>query len=536
MKVTLKGIKDRDAFDKAGIALPDYDVARVQATSRNNPVWLHFGAGNIFRGYIASLQHDLLSSRSQTSGIITLSTHDGAEVDRVLSPHDRLTLETTVLRDGTLNLRVTAAIANSYKLNGSSPADEYDVRALATRQSIQMISYTITEKGYVIRDIKGNFLPEIKKDIESGPVAPGHTVSWTAALLWERWQAGAAPVAMVSFDNCSENGNLLRDAVLTIAREWESRGFVNQAFIRYLSDEDSVTFPNTMIDRITPYPDRDIAARLTAMGIEDMEVYTSKKGAHMAPFVNMEKSRYLVIEDKFPNGRPQLEKVGVLFTTARGVQLFERMKVSACLNPLQTALALYGCIFGYEHISDAMNDRQLINLIRRLGYEECLRVVDSPMIVTPREYLNEIFKERLTNRALPDTPARIATDTSQKIRMRFGYTISAYQKRGYALTSLVALPLALAGWLRYLMAIDDNGHTMKISDDPMLSELSRRMSEIIFTRPDSVERTLRPLLSNETVFGQNLYEAGIGQTVENLFKEMITGPGAVRATLIRYMG
>ena len=183
-----------------------------------------------------------------------------------------------------------------------------------------------------------------------------------------------------------------------------------------------------------------------------------------------------------------------------------------------------------------MNDRQLINLIRRLGYEECLRVVDSPMIVTPREYLNEIFKERLTNRALPDTPARIATDTSQKIRMRFGYTISAYQKRGYALTSLVALPLALAGWLRYLMAIDDNGHTMKISDDPMLSELSRRMSEIIFTRPDSVERTLRPLLSNETVFGQNLYEAGIGQTVENLFKEMITGPGAVRATLIRYMG
>ena len=106
MKVTLAGIKDTAAFAQAGITLPKYDVAKVQEESRKNPVWLHFGAGNIFRGFVASLQQTLLDEGLQTSGIQTLSAYDGAIIDEVFTPHDKLTLEVTLLPDTNVELKV----------------------------------------------------------------------------------------------------------------------------------------------------------------------------------------------------------------------------------------------------------------------------------------------------------------------------------------------------------------------------------------------------------------------------------------------
>ncbi len=536
MKVTLEGIKDVAAFEKAGVTLPKYDVAAVQAESRKNPVWLHFGAGNIFRGFVASLQQTLLDQGLQTSGIQTLSAYDGAIIDDVFTPHDKLTLEVTLLPDTNVELKVIGSVVHGYKLNGTAPADEVEVKDLITKDSVQLVSYTITEKGYAIRGIDGEYLASVKDDIANGPSKVSHAMSWTAALLYERYKAGAKPIAMVSMDNCSHNGDKLKAAVVEIAEAWQKAGFVDAGFVAYLTDKSKVSFPWTMIDKITPRPDASIAALLKDRGIEDMDPIKTARGSFIAPFVNAEKPQYLIVEDIFPNGRPPLEKAGVLFTDGAGVDLCERMKVTTCLNPLHTALAVYGCILGYERIAAEMDDPQLVALVKKLGYDEGLKVVDDPKILNPRDFLTEVIEQRLTNKCLPDSPQRIATDTSQKVTVRFGETLKNYKKKGLDATSLIALPLAIAGWMRYLLAIDDNGQEFTLSDDPLIPDLKAKMQGIEFGKVDSVGDKLKPILSNATLFGVDLYSIGLGTKVEDLFKEMIVGPQAVRNTLVKYLG
>lgn len=536
MKVTLEGIKDQAAFAAAGVTLPKFDVAQVQAHSREEPVWLHFGAGNIFRGFVASLQQTLLDEGLQQSGIQTLSVYDGAIIDDVFGPHDKLTLEVTLLPDTNVELKVIGSVVHGYKLNGSAPADEAEVKALMVKPSVQLVSYTITEKGYAIRGIDGDYLPQVKADLENGPSKVGHAMSWTAALLFERFKAGALPIAMVSMDNCSHNGDKLKAAVVEIASAWEQKGLVGADFLAYLQDKSKVSFPWTMIDKITPRPDDSIAQLLKSRGIEDMDPIKTARGSFIAPFVNAEKPQYLIVEDIFPNGRPPLEKAGVLFTDGAGVDLCERMKVTTCLNPLHTALAVYGCVLGYERIAAEMDDPQLVALVKKLGYDEGLKVVDDPKILNPRDFLTEVIEQRLTNKCLPDSPQRIATDTSQKVTVRFGETLKNYHKKGLDATQLIALPLAIAGWLRYLLAVTDKGEAFTLSDDPLIPDLQAKMAGIEFGQPESVGDKLKPILSNATLFGVDLYEIGLGTKIEGLLKEMMVGPGAVRATLVKYLG
>ena len=121
-----------------------------------------------------------------------------------------------------------------------------------------MVSFTITEKGYSLTGTSGEYLPFILADMENGPEQGTSAMSILTAMLWERFNAGAAPIALVSMDNCAQNGDRLRDAVITMAKEWKSRGFVSEAFLDYISDQKRVSFPWTMIDKITPRPDADI--------------------------------------------------------------------------------------------------------------------------------------------------------------------------------------------------------------------------------------------------------------------------------------
>lgn len=360
-------------------------------------------------------------------------------------------------------------------------------------------------------------------------------MSITASLLLERYQNGAYPIAVVSMDNCSHNGDKVKDAVLTIAKVWQEKGFVSEGFIAYLTDSSKVSFPWTMIDKITPRPDPEIVALLKDRGIVDMDPIKTERGTFIAPFVNAEKPQYLIVEDAFPNGRPPLEKAGVLFTDKQGVDLCERMKVTTCLNPLHTALAVYGCVLGYERISAEMDDGDLVKLIKKLGYDEGLKVVDDPKILSPKAFLDEVINERLPNKCLPDSPQRIATDTSQKVPVRFGETLKNYAKKGLETCNLVALPLAIAGWVRYLLAIDDNGKEFELSDDPLIPELKKILSGIRFKDPSSVGDNLKPLLSNASIFGVDLYSIGLGSKIEKMVAEMIQGPGAVRKTLQMYL-
>ena len=530
LKVTLEGIKNKEAFTQAGIELPQFDVKKAQDDSLKAPVWVHFGAGNIFRGFIASLQQELLNKGFAQTGIITVDTVDGALVDTIYKNHDKLTMEVTLLPDTNVQLRIIGSVVNGFKYNGTDAEQEKIVKDIFKNKSLQMISFTITEKGYAVYDINKELIPLVKEDINNGPKQAKHIMSIVCSLLYERYLAGKLPLAVVSMDNCSHNGDLLKASILTIAKAWLEKGFVEKEFIDYLNDQGKVTFPWSMIDKITPRPDDSIVKLLTDKGVADMQPIKTNFGSFLAPFVNAEKPQYLVIEDSFPNGRPALEKAGVLFTQREKVDLCERMKVTTCLNPLHTSLAVFGCLLGFTRISAQMEDADLCKLVNRLGYDEGLPVVDDPQILSPKDFLTEVIEQRLTNKCLPDSPQRIATDTSQKVKIRFGQTLSNYKKKGLSTEHLVAIPLTIAAWLRYLLAIDDNGNSFEPSADPLLATLQEQLKNIKLGDNDIGDK-LKPILSNEALFGLNLYEAGIGQKVEQMFIKMLKGKGAVRATL-----
>ncbi|WP_181162015.1 MULTISPECIES: hypothetical protein [Bacillaceae] len=139
--------------------------------------------------------------------------------------------------------------------------------------------------------------------------------------------------------------------------------------------------------------------------------------------------------------------------------------------------------------------------------------------------------ERCTS-TFPDTPGRIATDTSQKLGIRFGETIKLYAERNdLQITDLTFIPLTIAAWCRYLLGVNDAGKKMNISPDPILEDLQQYLHGIEFGQPESVSNHLQPILSNERIFGVDLYEVGLGNTIEEFFKQLIGGPGAVRETL-----
>lgn len=274
---------------------------------------------------------------------------------------------------------------------------------------------------------------------------------------------------------------------------------------------------------------------LAEKGIEEMQPVATSRNTYIAPFVNAERPEYLVIEDDFPNGRPPLEKAGVYMTTRDMVNKTERMKVTTCLNPLHTAMSVYGCLLGYTRISAEMKDGDIVALIRRLGYTEGLPVVTDPGIISPRAFIDEVIQERLPNPFMPDTPQRIATDTSQKVGIRFGETIKSYIEKGMALDTLIAIPLAIAGWLRYLLGVDDNGETMEVSPDPMKESLQDMLAGVEWNVPQSYSGQLLPILANTTIFGTDLTQTCLGHTIETMFIETLGGIGAVRATLQRHI-
>lgn len=537
MKLTHQGIQNTADWHKAGILLPGYDPALVAKKTKENPTWVHFGAGNIFRGYLAVLQDDLLGRNLAETGIVAVETFDYDVIDKIYDPFDNLALVVTLKPDGTTASRVVGSLTEGVRADAANGAEFARLKQIFESSSLQMCTFTITEKGYALAGMDGAFFPLVQQDMASGPAAPRHAMSIATAMLYARYCAGGAPLAMVSVDNCSHNGEKLQTGVLTIAKAWQEKGFVPAGFIDYLQTEEKVSFPWSMIDKITPRPAEVVKDLLLQAGVEDMAPIITAKNTYIAPFVNAEGPQYLVIEDKFPAGRPPLEQAGVYFTSRDTVNRVERMKVTTCLNPLHTALAVYGCLFGYELIADEMKDDELRLLVETIGYKEGMPVVTDPGILSPRAFIAEVLEQRLPNVFMPDAPQRIATDTSQKVGIRFGETIKSYlASDALSVNELTAIPLALAGWLRYLLAVDDAGKPFECSPDPMLSELQAMLSDVVWNQPQSYTGQLRGLLANASVFGTDLVKAGLADKIEGMFQELLQGEGAVRATLKKHLG
>lgn len=523
-------------WKQLNIEVPGYDISQMRKDTVERPQWVHFGAGNIFRGFIAELQQILLNKGISETGIIAAETFDYEIIEKIYRPYDNISMIVLMHPDGTLQKKLVASVSDGLRANPAFESEWDRLKGIFSSPSLQMASFTITEKGYSLRDLSGDYLEVVKQDIKAGPGAPKHAMSITAALAYERFLAGEYPIAFVSMDNCSRNGEKLRSALLEIADAWVVNGLVPKDFAAYIEDKNKVSFPWSMIDKITPRPSEYVRQALEKDGIEDMAPVITDRKTFIAPFVNAELPQYLVIEDAFTNGRPPLEHAGVYFTDRETVEKAERMKVSTCLNPLHTALAVYGCLLGYDSIAKEMGDPELKKLVEKIGYQEGMPVVVDPGIIHPMDFIREVIEQRLPNPFIPDMPQRIATDTSQKVAIRFGETIKAYCARpDLTPESLVYIPLVLAGWLRYLLGVDDEGKSMEISPDPMKQELQKYLEGISLGEPDSYKGQAESILKNAAIFGIDLYKAGIATKIEDIFKELISSPGSVRKTLKRYL-
>lgn len=529
------GIKDKESWQRAEVTLPEYDWEKVCEETEKNPTWVHFGAGNIFRGFIAALQHSLLNQGIVQSGIIAADTFDYDIIEKIYKPFDNMTVLVSLLPDGTMKKEVIASVGKALRAGMDFKEDITELKSIFRKESLQMVSFTITEKGYALTNMEGKFFPFVEEDFAKGPHSCSHAMSVVTALLLERFQAGGTPIAIVSMDNCSHNGEKLRSSVLTVAQKWLENGFVTAEFIEWIKDENKVAFPWSMIDKITPRPAKVVEDALTEIGIAAMTPIITSKNTYMAPFVNAEVPEYLVIEDSFPNGRPPLEKAGVYLTDRDTVNNSEKMKVTTCLNPLHTALAIYGCLLGYDSIAEEMKDVQLRTLVEKMGYQEGMPVVVNPGIISPEKFIHEVLTERLPNPFIPDTPQRIASDTSQKVGIRFGETLKSYQNDSDKDPSeLTYIPLVIAGWCRYLLAKDDQLTQMELSSDPMLEELTEQLSSVEIGKDRDIHGILQPILSDAGLFGVDLYKIGLGKKIEGMFVELIAGKGAVRKTLEKY--
>jgi len=457
MKLNREAIKN--AKDWPGYSLPKFDVSAMVERSKKEPIWLHIGAGNIFRAFPALLQQELLNAGLTDKGITVCEGYDEEIIPKVFAPHDNLSLAVTLKADGSTEKTVVASIAEAINL----ASQKERLMEIISAPSLQMISFTITEKGYN----KANPLWDV---------------------LREALQKREKPITLVSMDNVAKNGDVLKEAIDSNSKH---------------------AFPWTMIDKITPRPSSQVADMLKSEGFEDTGIITTTKGTWVAPFTIAEECQYLVIEEAFPSGRPPLEKAKVYFTDRKTVGLVEKMKVCTCLNPIHTILAISGCLLGHDTIANTMKDQRLVALVKQFAYKEAMPVVANPIIIDPQEFLRDVLELRLNNPFLGDAPQRIATDTSQKIPMRFGETLKLRHKAGLPDAELRAIPFFIALWAHYLQS-------GKVEPDPRAEELKAR--------------SLKELFSDATIFGVDLYagegtlaaqaEAFFGEISENLEKTL----------------
>ncbi|SCY42789.1 mannitol dehydrogenase family protein [Butyrivibrio sp. INlla14] len=539
MKLNYESLKNNNSWKEKGYFVPSFDRDKMIEETKANPEWVHFGAGNIFRAFQANLSQRMLEQGLTDKGLTVVEGFDYEIIEKMYRPHDDLSILVTLKADGNVEKSVIESIAESCILDSNNEKEFARLKDIFSADSLKLATFTITEKGYSLVNGAGETLPTVAADFVNGPERPQSYIGKVSALLYARYLAGKKKIAMVSTDNCSHNGDKLFAAVSSFAKAWTENGKADGGFLSYIEDESLVSFPWSMIDKITPRPDESVNEILKNDGVEELEPVVTSMKTWVAPFVNAEESEYLVIEDKFPNGRPALEKVGVIFTDKETVDKVERMKVCTCLNPLHTALAVYGCILGFTKISDEMKDETLVKLVKTIGYVEGLPVVTDPGVIKPQEFIDTVVNVRIPNVFMPDTPQRIACDTSQKLPIRFGETIKAYAASDKLdVQDLKLIPLVFAGWLRYLMGIDDNGNSFDPSPDPLLEKAQAFVKDIKLGETDEakVKAMVLPLLKDATIFGVDLEKVGLADRVVSYFVELIAGNGAVRKTLEKYVG
>ena len=214
MKLSLQSLPELAA---KGYLTPGFNVPAMRERTRRAPRWIHFGAGNIFRAFPAVLVQKLIEAGKMDSGVCVAECYDEEIIGKGFAPFDNLTAAVSLKHDGSVDKRVVGSIAEALAYS----RDFERIAQIMTAESLQIVSMTITEKGYAVRDPEAETMD-----------APVTIIAKLCKLLYARYRAGARPVAMVSLDNCSHNGDLLKAGVLAVAESWRRRGVVEDGFTR----------------------------------------------------------------------------------------------------------------------------------------------------------------------------------------------------------------------------------------------------------------------------------------------------------------
>ncbi|QHL91128.1 mannitol dehydrogenase family protein [Sphingomonas changnyeongensis] len=325
------------------------------------------------------------------------------------------------------------------------PDDRAGLRAQLTEPGVELVTATVTEKGYCLApDGQIDFAhPDIVHDL-ADPDRPVSLAGWLALALADRRAAGVAPFSVLSCDNMTGNGRKLRSAVIALA------GRRDAELARWIAGE--AVFPDTMVDSITPATDDALRARVrAACGWDDL-----------CP-VQREPYAAWVIEDILPRGAPELAEAGVILTG--DVAGWERAKLRI-LNGPHSALAYLGLLAGHETVAGAMADPQLAATVARMMADEIIPAT-GPGSFDLTGYSADIL-ERFRNPAIAHQLAQIAWDGSQKLRYRLLDTMADALKRG---TPFALLARAVAAWIVFAVRESRAGRAL---NDPLAGEISAR--------------------------------------------------------------
>lgn len=429
---------------------------------------IHFGLGAFHRAHMAVYTDSLLAAAGGDWRITGISLRSSAVRDR-LAPQDfRYTL--VERSDRQERLRVIGCLQDVLV----APENPGLILQRLQDPHVRILSFTITEKGYHCDPVSAALLcehPDIVHDLEN-PRQPKTIYGFITEALARRRAAGHPAVTLLCCDNLPENGRLLKRLLVEFAlrRDADLAAWI----------EARISCPCTMVDRIVPATtDDDIERTAAALGYRDA-----------APVICEPFSQW-VIEDDFSSPRPSWENVGVSFVG--DVAPYEEMKLRL-LNGSHSAMAYLGYLGGIETIDQVIRTPAYLTYIRGL-MKESLSTLSMPESTDLEVYCEELIR-RFRNPALKHRTWQIAMDGSQKLPQRLLNSIRFHLE---ADTPYAHLAMAVAGWMRYVTGIDEQGKAIEVSDP-----LANRLRGIAEQTQGDAERYVNRIIAIEEIFGRDL--------------------------------
>ena len=439
------------------VAAPRYDRSKLTQSI------VHVGVGGFHRAHLATYIDELAAAGNTDWAIFGCGVMPGDQrmADALLAQDCLYTLITRGA--DTIDVQVVGSIVD-YKL---ADPDPQPVISKMAAEETQIISLTVTEGGYPVDDLTGEYLPDSRN---AGPTSAFGLI---AAALDERRRTHAKPITIMSCDNIMGNGHVAESATRGEAARF---GDDLLAFI-----DSSVKFPNSMVDRITPATSDSDRSWLA-----DQHDIADRWPVVTEPF------RQWVIEDNFAGKRPPLEQLDIIVTD--NVEPYEFMKLRL-LNASHSCLSYLAALDGIETVDQAMAQPWISNYVRTFLDIESKPVLPPVAGIDIDDY-NDSLIERFSNPAIGDQISRLALDGTAKFPKFLLPTVRAQVEAGGPL-QLAAL--ALAGWAQYLGGVDDHGTTIELANDPLLTE-AKRYAELSRTEPAA-------FLDFTAVFGEDLRDA-----------------------------